>query len=357
MTYNLKNLNVASLDFDDIKRSLTTFLQQQPDLKNLDFSNQASASNLLLNILSTATAYNGVYAQYGYLNSFASTATVLESLMGVASNCSILLIPTSSASSTATVTASSNLSEYSSFSAKAPNGSDVFFFNIEGITAGQSKSLKLYSGLQTVSYTAYDYDTQSCNIPYTVNPETISFYETDITTGTITRWTRVDKTNTTTTQNNTHFTVKNGANGYIVTNNFSTAKQINTGSTVSVTAVISNGSLGNQSTIVGRNGAVVNAYSIPSGGFDLISINRAKSSLLFKAIGQERCVTANDYKNAIMSSGISGTETETNITIGTTSYPGQVKIYVSGLSESSATSLINYLTPLVPVGISLVYQQ
>ena len=50
MTYQLTNLNVASLDFDDIKSSLISFLEQQSDLKDLDFRNEASSVNLLLNI-------------------------------------------------------------------------------------------------------------------------------------------------------------------------------------------------------------------------------------------------------------------------------------------------------------------
>ena len=55
MPYDLKKLNVASLDFDNIKSSLISFLEQQTDLKNLDFRNEASAVNLLLNILSNLT--------------------------------------------------------------------------------------------------------------------------------------------------------------------------------------------------------------------------------------------------------------------------------------------------------------
>lgn len=357
MPYNLKNLNVSSLDFDDIKRSLINFFEQQDDLKNLDFKNQSSAVNLLLNILSTATAYNGVYAQYGYINSFATTATVLESLMGIAANSSVLLVPTSSANATATITATTSLQEYSTFNGKATNGADLFFFNLDGVSAGQSKSIKLYCGTQVTDYVSYNYETQSMVLPYTVNPETISFYETDINTGTVTKWTRVDKSNTTTTSNNTHFTVINGSQGYIVTNNFSTAKTITTTSTVTVTAVTSNGAIGNESIIKPRTDSLIASISSFGGGYDLISINRAKSSLLFKATGQERCVTLRDYKNAIMSSGIKGTDIESEIIVSNGSYPGQVKIYVNGLTSDSINALMSYLSPLIPLGINIIYEQ
>ena len=78
MTYQLKNLSVASLDFDDIKTSLISFLSKQPELADIDFANNASTANLLINLLSTVTAYNGVYAQFGYVNSFATTTTLYE---------------------------------------------------------------------------------------------------------------------------------------------------------------------------------------------------------------------------------------------------------------------------------------
>ena len=78
MTYQLKDLSVASLDFDDIKSSLISFLSAQPELSDLDFTNPASTTNLLINMLSTVTAYNGVYAQFGYVNSFATTTNLLH---------------------------------------------------------------------------------------------------------------------------------------------------------------------------------------------------------------------------------------------------------------------------------------
>jgi hypothetical protein len=357
MTYNLKNLNVASLDFDNIKNSLTTFLEKQSDLKDLDFRNDASAVNLLINILSTVTAYNGVYAQYGFINSFAMTATVLESLLGIASNNGVLLVPTASARTNRTVTTTTVLSEYSTFTGKGTNGSDLFFFNIEGIAANTSKSIDLYSGFDVVSYTNYDYDTQSCEIPYTINPETVNFYETDVITNIETKWTRVEKTSTTTNSNNTHFTIINGPRGYIVTTNFASARQLTTSSKIVVRGILSNGSAGNNGVITPRSNTVFGTSGVPSGGYDEISVARARSSLLFKAIGQERCVTIRDYKNAILSSGIPGTSDESLISVSNGLLAGQVKVFVTNLGLTEQGQLVSYLSALAPVGITVVYQQ
>jgi hypothetical protein len=357
MTYNLKNLNVASLDFDNIKDSLTTFLEQQSDLKDLDFRNKASAVNLLLNVLSTATAYNGIYAQYGFINTFATTATVLESLLGIAANSSVLIAPTRSAKTTRTVTTTSALPEYSAFTGRATNGADLFFFNLQSIPANSSESIDLYSGIEVVIYTSYDYTTQSCELPYTINPDTINFYETDIATNVETKWTRVDKSSTTTSSNNTHYTVVNGPRGYIVTNNFASSRKITTSSKVAIKAITSNGGLGNNGSIVARTNTVFGTSAAPAGGYDEISVAQARSSLLFQAIGQDRCVTIRDYKNAIMGSGISGTSTESTITVGNGILPGQVKIYVNGLGSVEQSQLMDYLSSKTPAGISLVYQQ
>lgn len=357
MTYNLKNLNVASLDFDNIKDSLTTFLEQQSELKDLDFRNKASAVNLLLNVLATATAYNGVYAQYGFINTFATTATVLESILGIAANSSVLIAPTLSAKTNRTVTTTTALAEYSTFNGRSTSGADLFFFNTQAIPANSSLSIDLYCGSDIVSYTSYDYNTQSCELPYSVNPETIGFYETDIYSNITTKWTRVDKSSLAKAGNNTYFTVINGPRGYIVTNNFASAKTITTSSTVSVKAVTSNGGEGNNGSIFDRTDAKFGTTAVPSGGYYEISVPQARSSLLFKATGQDRCVTLVDYKNAILGSGISGTSDESTITVQNSTFPGQVKIYVSGLGATEQSQLLDYLSQRTPAGISLVYQQ
>lgn len=357
MTYNLNTLDVSSLDFDDIKTSLTNFLEQQSDLKNLDFRNEASSVNLLLNILATATAYNGVYSQFGFTNSFATTATVLESLLGIAANCSVQLAPTKSAVSIRTVNSLNGvtLAEYSTFTSRTVNAGEAFFFNLEEVPANTSKTVKLYSGNDVVTYTNYNYETQSCEIPYTVDPETINFYVTIINTNVTTKWTRVSKTSTAETGNNKHFTVINGPRGYIVTNNSPSSQVIETSSKVAVRAVTSNGGIGNNSTILPASNTSFGTTEFPSGGYDLISIARARASILFKTTGQERCVTANDYKNAILSSGIEGTSDLSSITVSAGTYPGSVKIYVTGLSTSNQANLIDFLSTKTPVGITVEY--
>jgi hypothetical protein len=359
MTYQIQNLDVASLDFDDIKASLIEFFKQQPDLADIDFDNTASTANMLVNILATATAYNGVYAQFGYVNSFATTTTLLPSILGIAANSSVLVAPIQGASTTRTINASgATLEDYSTFLATTTTGADTYFFNITSIPPYTSKSTTLYSGSQVASFTNYDYQTQSCKLPYTIDPRTISFYETVTGSSVVTKWTRVDKGTTAKTDNSKTFTVINGPDGYVVTNNFTTAQPITTSSTVLIKAVISNGDEGNNATISSRSGVAFATIPQPYGGYDLITVEQARYRLLFNATGQDRCVTLNDYVNAIISSGIPGTSDESLITVqNDCCIPGKVKIYVQGLSSGNQSFLMNYISSKIVAGITVVYEQ
>jgi hypothetical protein len=355
MAYNLSQLNVASLDFSEIKSSLISFLKEQPDLKDLDFDNSASATNMLVNILSTATAYNGVYAQYGYLNSFATTATTLPSILGIAANSSVLVEPTKCSKTTRTVTVSgTTLTAYSTFTALNPNGTQVIFYNVESVGANTTDSIAFYCG-SVETFTEFDYNTFSMPIPYYIDPETITLQVTNTNTGSTINWTKVDSISKVPLGNQTHYSVINGNLGYLVTTNIPTAQIVTTDSKVTVSGIRSTGSVGNNSIINGRTNATFNTYALPTGGVDVITVNKAKTQLRFKSTGQERCVTVNDYKNAILNSGIDGTETESKISVSSGSTPGQVKVYVQDLSSSYQTTLLDYLYEKSLVGINLVY--
>ena len=356
MTYQLQNLDVSSLDFDDIKTSLISFFKDQPELSDLDYDNPASTTNLLINMLATVTAYNGVYSQFGYVNSFATTTTLLQSLLGIAANSSVLIAPDQSATTTGTITTgTTSLTEYSTFQATATNGGYLYFFNTDAVAANTNTTLTLYSGTQVVNYTNYDYKTQSCQLPYSVDPRTIKFYVAPLNSSTITTWTRVDKSATTKTGNNTAYTVINGPEGYIVTNNLPSSQTITTASTVLIKAVVSNGSLGNNATISQRSDVSFIANTTPSGGYDQITVPQARYKLLFNGTGQDRCVTINDYVNAILSSGISGTDDSSLITVQNDVSPGSIKIYVQNLNSTGQTSLMEYLNGKAVAGINLTY--
>lgn len=354
MTLDFRKLNVASLNYADIVGSLKSFLKSEPSLSSLDFDNDASAVNMLCNILATGVAYNGVYAQFGYHESFLSTANLLESVVGLASNSSVLLEVKKSAKVTNSVSISSaGLCAYTPFSAVAVDGTNILFFNTVGFSDSANTSLNLYSGSSVVQYTDWDFNTQSIVIPLTVDTETINLYSVDV-YGNETIWTKVDKSSFSAEKGN-YYTVLNTVNGYLVTANLPESNTLDSSSTVYVRAVSTNGSAGNNAIIEPVSSVTFLTNNSPNGGYDTISVDLAKAKVQFSSSSEHRCVTLEDYKNAILQSGISGTGDISKITVVNGSIPCQVKVYVDGLTTENQSALMVYLGTRAVAGINLIY--
>lgn len=354
MSLDFRKLNVSSLNYADIVTSLKKFLKNEPTLSSLDFDNESSATSLLCNILATGAAYNGVYAQFGYHESFLSTATLLSSVFGIASNSSVLLQAKKSAQTSRSVSVSgTDLEKYTVFNAVSINGSNIFFFNMKGLSAGTSDTLTLYSGYEVAQYTDWDFNTQSIVLPLTIDPETIHLYTVD-TVGTETEWTKVDKTSFVREKDH-YFTVLNTVNGYLVTANLPESIDIGLDQTVYVRAVVSNGIEGNQAQISSPSNVTFLTTTSVSGGYDSLSVDLAKAKAQFSITAENRCVTLEDYENAILSSGIEGTDDISKITVINSDIPCQIKIYVDGLSAANESALMVYLGKKSVAGINLLY--
>lgn len=358
MSLNFKDLNVASLDYTDIVSSMTTFLKQEPTLADLDYDNKASAVNMLVNILATATAYNGVYSQFGYKESFLSTATLLPSIVGLASNSSILLEVKKSAQSTRNVSVSgTTLSAFTPFLSTTITGANTTFFNIEEVGANTvGTTITLYAGTEVLQLGDWDFNTQSLVMPLTVDPETIKLYSVDL-SGNLTVWERVDKNTISSNDLGNYYTVLNTVNGYLVSANLPNSNTLTTDLTVYCRAVVSTGSQGNSATISANSYATFITTSTPSGGYDNISVDLARAKVQFSSNSQKRCVTISDIETAILASGISGTNDIDLITVQNADEPCVVKVYVDGLSTANQNTLMTYLSERSVAGINLVYSE
>jgi hypothetical protein len=356
MTLNFKNLNVASLDYTDIVNSLKTFLKQEPTLSDLDFDNSASAVSLLCDILATATAYNGIYAQFGYHESFLSTANLLESIVGIASNSSVLLEVKNSAACTRNVstTVAAGFSAYHPFTASATDGSEVLFFNTINLPGNTSLSVDFYCGQEVVQFTNWDFNSQSMTIPLTVDPRTINLYSVNTSGNSIT-WTKVAKSDQNAGSNQYFYSVLNTVNGYLVSANLPESFDIPTNYIMFVKAVLSNGSQGNNSTLNTESGLAFLTNEIPSGGYDSLTVEQARAKVQFAASSQHRCVTLNDFVIAILNSGIPGTENEDKITVANGTDPCTINVYVTDMDSSYELELMNYLGEKAVAGVNLIY--
>jgi hypothetical protein len=359
MTYDIKNLNVASLDFDDIRTNLATFLNAQPDMADIDFDSPSTAASMILNILATATAYNGIYAQMAYINSWPSSSNMTQAVLSAASLSSVVIpyIKSASANLTLEVGGSNTggVPAYTAFYATGTNGSSLIFYNTTQIPYSTSTVVTLYCGTNVTSYTNYDYVSQSIELPNTIDPDTISMTVIKNSDSTTTDWTRVEKGSDVSSSNKNVFCVLNSTNGYRVTNLLPNANSITTSYRVLVKAITSNGVAGNGAAITIPSNITANIIGSAVGGYDALTLKQAQAKFNFNYGGYKRCVTLQDYKNAIVASGISGTEDPTLVTVANSSIPATVNVYVSGLSSSNQTALLSYLSNLSVAGISVAY--
>jgi len=77
-----RKIRVAELDYDDIKTNLKTFLQGQAEFKDYDFD--ASAMNVLMDVLAYNTHYNAVYANLVANEMFLDSASKRNSVVSLA---------------------------------------------------------------------------------------------------------------------------------------------------------------------------------------------------------------------------------------------------------------------------------
>lgn len=74
-----KRLQLASPDFDDIKKSLRTYLEQQDSLKDYDFD--GATLTTILNVLAYNTHMNAFFMNMSHNESFLSTAVIRDSIV------------------------------------------------------------------------------------------------------------------------------------------------------------------------------------------------------------------------------------------------------------------------------------
>jgi hypothetical protein len=81
-TTTTNKLKITELDFDSIKSSLTSYLKGQDEFKDYDFT--GSAMNILLDVLSYNTHYNGFYVNMLASEMFMDSASLRSSVVSLA---------------------------------------------------------------------------------------------------------------------------------------------------------------------------------------------------------------------------------------------------------------------------------
>ena len=324
-----ERLRVTELDFDQIKQNLKTYLQAQTEFTDYDF--EGSGINVLLDVLAYNTHYQAYYLNMIANESFLDTALLRDSVI---SHAKVLgYVPYSRKASRATLNFTISTLNTTSAQVTIPKGFRFLSNAIDGISYGfvtlaettvtksntsfQFKNLDVYEG-QLVTY-SYTHD-------QITNPKQIfTIPDSFIDTSTISVTVQPSATNTAseifTLGTDASETLSTSAVFYLQENKNEKyaiyfgdniiGKRITDGSIVSITYLITNGTLGNKannfvatttlSDSLSNNltDFTIDPVSEAAGGAERESVDNIKFSAPLQFTTQNRLVTFKDYESYI----------------------------------------------------------
>jgi len=158
-----KKINVTTLDFDDIKTNLKTFLSGQTEFQDYDF--EGSAMAVLLDVLAYNTHYNALYNNLAINEMFLDSARKRNSVVSISKM--LGYSPRSATCSTATinltVTAPTNaittlaLPAYTPFTTTI-DGSNYTFYTLGTVVATSSTGIFVFSNLEIIEGTPLNFN-------------------------------------------------------------------------------------------------------------------------------------------------------------------------------------------------------
>jgi len=257
-------LRVTELDFDTIKQNLKDFLRSQNQFTDYDFD--GSGLSILLDILAYNTHYNAYYLNMVANESFLDTALLRDSVI---SHAKVLgYVPYSRKAPQATINFTVNTASSNTSTLTIPKGFRFLSNEIDGVSYGfvtlsettvtksntnfEFLNLPIYEG-QFVTY-SYSYDQltnpkQSFSIPDEgVDTTTLSVIVQPSTTNTdITVYSLATDASETTTNSPVFFLQEDKSQKYsIYFGNNVIGKAITDGSVVSLSYIITNGTIANK---------------------------------------------------------------------------------------------------------------
>lgn len=318
-------LQVTELDFDTIKTNLKNFLKSQDQFQDYDFD--GAGLSVLLDILAYNTHYNAYYLNMVANEAFLDTAVIRDSVVSHAKTLGYVPYSTTAASATINLTFQSTTSDADTltlprgFNFKSDLVDDVSynFVILDDTTVTKANSnfyfenLKIYEGTLT---------TYNFNYNETTNPKAIfKIPDVNIDTRSI-KVTVVNSLSNSSievynlstdildaTSNSNVFFLQEGRNSNyeIYFGNNILGKKLIDGSIVSVSYLITNGSLGNKINGFSLSStpnkpyifANIDTVDVSSGGADKESIDSIKFSAPQQYATQNRLVTKKDYESYI----------------------------------------------------------
>ena len=164
MATSNKKINVTTLDFDDIKTNLKSFLSGQTEFQDYDF--EGSAMSVLLDVLAYNTHYNALYNNLAINEMFLDSARKRNSVVSLSkmlgysprsATCSqaTITLTVSAPSSGATIL---TLPAYTPFNTTI-DGKNYTFYTIGSVTVTSSAGIFVFQNLQITEGTPLTFNT------------------------------------------------------------------------------------------------------------------------------------------------------------------------------------------------------
>ena len=338
-------IQLGSLNFDEIKANLKSFVQNLDNDLDIDFD--GSVANTILDLLSYNTLYYAFYSNMLMNESFMDSAQRTESLISLSKPLGYTVAHRNCASATLSLnntgTTAFRLIPYATTVSASKNGTNYNFvyinqLNDDGVVddiiePGQTKDHRFYQASSIVinAPMTVDYLNQRFNINNKkVDPATITVRvgESDG----IKEYTRVSNTNSSLSTGNRVYYIESTNDGYRIffgaptaTEGTPTGRVVKDTEIVYVSYLTTSGSGGNSSTSFTGLGASINITNSSTkalGGFDVPNPNLIKFAAPRNFVGGGRLVSVSDYETEILNKGL--------ISINSTDPKRNISVYGSG---------------------------
>ena len=320
-------IQLGSLNFDEIKDNLKSFLQNSDN--NLDIDFDGSIANTIVDLLSYNTMYYAFYSNMLMNESFMDSAQRIESLVSLSKplgysishkNGSSVVLTLKNTGSTV-----ANLNSYISAITGINNGVNYSFTYVNPlndidtqtniIAPNESKSFRFYQTSSrvvntpvTVDYTNQKFSINNKNIdPRTL---TVNVSESDG----VREYTRIGNTNSSLSTSSRVYYLESTNSGYTIyfgsptnTSGYSSGRGVGETEIVYVSYLTTSGSGGNGSTSfsgLGNSITIENSSAVSSGGYDTANIDLIKFAAPRNFVGGGRLISITDYEVAILNTGI-----------------------------------------------------
>tara|TARA_R110000851_G_scaffold70970_2_gene158090 strand:+ start:273 stop:1964 length:1692 start_codon:yes stop_codon:yes gene_type:complete len=320
-------IQLGSLDFDEIKDNLKSFLQNSDN--NLDIDFDGSIANTIVDLLSYNTMYYAFYSNMLINESFMDSAQRVESLVSLSKPLGYSISHKNGSSVVLTLKntgpTTTSITSYTSAITGVNNGVNYSFTYVNPlndidtqtniIAPNESKSFRFYQTSSrvinapvTVDYTNQKFSINNKNIdPRTL---TVNVSESDG----VKEYTRISNTNSSLSTSSRVYYLESTNSGYTVyfgsptnTSGYSSGRGVGETEIVYVSYLTTSGSGGNGSTSfsgLGNSITIENSSAVSSGGYDTANIDLIKFAAPRNFVGGGRLISITDYEVAILNTGI-----------------------------------------------------